>query len=112
MIEENLNKIIKYKIELLIITKFKSLEEYDNKLLKDLTKKQDEHLNKLYQKSLIYNIPINLDKIDIVNKDIVELLKSIISIEKETIKKCNNFGLRQSIIHCLADDETFLYYLR
>ena len=112
-IKENLTKILENKIKISMISKFKAIEEYDNKIFKDLSEVEMKNLEILYEKYLVYfnekpNIKAEVD----TNLDIVEILKETVELERFLAKKLGaNFGVRQAIIHALSDDESFLYFL-
>ena len=112
-IKENLTKILENKIKIAMISKFKAIEEYDNKIFKDLYEVEMKNLEILYEKYLVYfnekpNIKAEVD----TNLDIVEILKETVELERFLAKKLGaNFGVRQAIIHALSDDESFLYFL-
>ncbi len=112
-IKENLVKILQNKIKILMIAKFKSIEDYDGKIFKDLFDVEMRNLEILYEKYLIYfnekpNVKAEID----INANVVDVLKETIELERFLAKKLGtNFGLRQAVIHSLSDDERFLYFL-
>ncbi|AAB98759.1 TPA: hypothetical protein HA335_01880 [Methanocaldococcus jannaschii] len=112
-IKEYLAKILENKIKISMIAKFKSVEEYEGRIFKDLFDVEMKNLEILYEKYLIYfnekpNIKAEVD----TNADVIEILKETIELEKFLAKKLGvNFGVRQAVIHALSDDERFLYFL-
>jgi len=110
-LKEKIQKVISNKLKLSIIAKLESIEQYNNDLLNDFSKVQLDGGLHLAEKYMIYfneKPEINID-----NKgDLLELLNETVGMEKEFAKKIGaNFGIRQATIHCLADDEKFLYHL-
>ncbi|ENN95615.1 hypothetical protein J422_06832 [Methanocaldococcus villosus KIN24-T80] len=108
---EEIEKIINEKVKLSILARFKSLEKYENKLLKDLAEFEMYSAEDLYQRYLIsYNKKPNIN-ITLKDDDIVEILENIVKKESEVIKKAE-FIVRQGLIHSLLEDKKYLYFLK
>ncbi|EHP87415.1 hypothetical protein [Methanotorris formicicus] len=111
-VKELMEKIIYNKIKLLLICKFKSIEEYKNKLYDDIAVSQMKDVEALYEKYLMYigeKPKINVE----LSGDIKEILRETIELEKKLIKESGmTFGIRQTTIHCLTSDEKFYFYLK
>ncbi|MEO2117632.1 MAG: hypothetical protein ABGW92_04410 [Methanocaldococcus sp.] len=112
-IKEKLAKVLENKIKISMIAKFKSVEEYDGKIFKDLFDVEMKNLEILYEKYLIYfNEKPNIKAEININLDVVDILEETIELERFLAKKLGaNFGVRQAVIHALSDDERFLHFL-
>ena len=111
-IKNELIKLIELKIKLMLLSKFKTIEEYNNKIINNIAKKQENAVELLYKKYLIhFNEKPKIEKIEI-DGEIEKILKEIIILERYLAKNINNFTMRQPIIHCLSDDEELLFYLK
>ncbi|NPA62674.1 MAG: hypothetical protein GXN95_03870 [Methanococci archaeon] len=112
-IKENLTKILENKIKLMMLSKFRSIDEYSGEIFKELSDVEMKNLEILYEKYLIHfnekpNIKAEVD----IDEDILKLLKETIDMERSLAKKLGpNFGVRQAVIHSLSDDERLYYYL-
>ncbi|ACV24858.1 hypothetical protein [Methanocaldococcus fervens] len=110
-INELMEKIISNKIKLSLLCKFKSIEQYKNELYEDIAVSQMKDVEALYEKYIMYvgeNLNISVE----LSGDIKEILKETIELEKKLIKECGmTFGIRQTTIHCLTNDERFYFYL-
>ncbi|ADG13342.1 hypothetical protein [Methanocaldococcus infernus] len=110
-IKEKVERIINLKAKLTLLAKFENIKRYDSKIISDLAKNQEEALLLLYKKFLIYYNEEPKITIEIEGK-IKEILEELVKLERELAKTCGpNFGIRQPIIHCLNDDEEFLFYI-
>ncbi|MBW9221717.1 hypothetical protein KKP97_01525 [Methanothermococcus sp. SCGC AD-155-C09] len=112
-LKEHLLKIISNKIKMATLAKFLSIEQYNSDILNDFSEIQRKGANNLYEKYIIYHerptIKFDVDS----SEDILDILKETIEMEKAIAKKIGtNFGIRQSVIHNLADDEKFHYHLK
>ncbi|HIP17423.1 MAG TPA: hypothetical protein EYG76_03875 [Methanothermococcus okinawensis] len=112
-LKEHILKIISNKIKMTILAKFLSIEQYNSDILNDFSDVQRKGANNLYEKYIVYyekpTIKFDMDS----NGDILDILKETIELEKAIVKKIGtNFGIRQSLIHTLSDDEKFHYHLK
>ena len=112
-LKECILKIICNKIKMGVLAKFLSIEGYRNDILEDFSEVQMEGVETLYEKYLIHygrpDIKFEVDS----KENIIDILEETIELEKTSAKKIGaNFGIRQSIIHALAEDEKYYYYLK
>ena len=112
-LKEYLLKIICNKIKMAVFAKLLSIEEYRIDILEDYSEVQRKGFEILYEKYVIYygkpDIKFELDS----GEDLLSILKETIELEKTFAKKIGtNFGIRQSAIHNLAEDEKYYHYLK
>ena len=112
-LKEIMLKIICNKIKMAVLAKFLSIEEYRSDILEDFSEVQREGVETLYEKYLIYygkpDIKFEVDS----KENIMDILEETIELEKTFAKRIGaNFGIRQSVIHNLAEDEKYYYHLK